>query len=308
MALLIGTTAGVFRAEAVGDDGEMGASGRPIDPERTLDCEGVYRLRTLKAVIAVTADPPGNRLYAGTRPPGVYVAELGGDSAIDDQTSWRECEGFARLPKADWRNLGKLDRGPDGAQVRSLVAHPGAPDRVVAGVESVGVFASDDRGRTWERRSEGLQADVHHVCALGPRSYVAACGRGLYRTRDVGRTWVRIDTGHETFWYTYHQAAFVRDGTLYAGAQDRSEYRHLDAARATIVKSGDEGRTFESTGHPGDDAEFVEAWAGTDGRVIAGTSGGRLLASDERGRGDPEGDEWQTLGTVPGEVWSLAAV
>jgi hypothetical protein len=244
-----------------------------------------------EAVTAVLVDPTGERLYAGTRPPGVYITENGGND-------WRECEGFARLPKDDWRNLGKLDRGPDGAQVRSLVAYPQAPARVVAGVESVGVFVSDDRGETWQRRSEGLQADVHHVLALDVDSYVAACGRGLYRTRNAGRSWTALDPRHDLFWYTYYREALVHDGTLYSGGQDRSEYRHLDEARATIVESDDEGRTLELVSHPGDDSEFAETWTAIGGRVLAGTSGGRLLVRDDA-------NEWETVGTVPGEVRAL---
>lgn len=330
MALLIGTTAGVLRAP----DGDVGAA------QRTLDAEGVFRVRTFEAtegvfaasedglfrstdhgetwtdlgvpaeaVTAVLADPTGERLYAGTRPPAVYVSEDGGQS-------WRESEGFARLPKDDWRNLGKLDRGPDGVQVRSLAADPRAPDRIVAGVESVGVFVGGVdgrsptargteshgvRGETWVERAEGLHADVHHVLALDAETYVAACGRGLYRTRDAGRTWVKLDTDHDLFWYTYYREAFVRDGVLYAGAQDRSEARHRDEASATVVESGDEGRTLELAAHPGDDSEFAAAWTAVDGRVVAGTSGGRVIVRD-----DSEG--WQTVGTVPGKVRALEGI
>jgi len=68
--------------------------------------------------------------------------------------------------------------------------------------------------------------DVHHLLCLNSESYVASCGRELYRTDDVGRTWNCLDTNLEQFWHFYHREAITYEGQLYTAA--------LDTARAKI--------------------------------------------------------------------------
>lgn len=119
--------------------------------------------------------------------------------------------GFQELPsREDWYT----PRHRDEAHVRSLGAHPDAPNRVVAGVEEGGVHVSEDRGESWTERRDGVQDDVHHVLVLGPETYVASCGDGLYRTRDGGRSWTRLD---DALSYRYFREATMHDGRLYCG-------------------------------------------------------------------------------------------
>lgn len=237
-------------------------------------------------VVSVFETPDGAALFTGTQPAHVY-------RSTDDGATWERCEAFERLPgKASWAQL-----GPGGPQVRDLTGHPNAPGTVFAAVESEGVYATPDYGETWERRSRGLHADPHALHALAQDALVASCGRGLYRTRDAGRTWIRVDTDRELFWYSYYREAHVSDGVLYASAQDRSEARHDPPGGGVIVSSSDDGRTLAlDEDFPGADGDFVNAWTTAGDGVVGGTLGGRILVGP---------DEWTERTRLDGEIRSL---
>jgi photosystem II stability/assembly factor-like uncharacterized protein len=310
MPLLIGTREGVFRSE-----------GPPVeDPEPVLDSGDTSRVRVFdrvdgafaaaetglyrstdggrawedlrvprREVYSVVPGPDGDRLYAGTHPAHLYVSS-------DDGETWRELEGFQDLPSRDeWHT----PRHRDEAHVRSLGVHQDAPDRVIAGVEVGGVHVSDDRGETWTERREGVQDDVHHVLVVDSETYVASCGDGLYRTRDAGESWTRLDGGLE---HRYFREACAVDGRLYAAAARGPPgiWSGEGGADAILVESTDLGATLEPVAYPGGPSEVVLAWATVGGRVLAGTHEGRLL--------EREAGTWTEAGAVPAGIRSLAIV
>ncbi|MFC4553312.1 MULTISPECIES: glycosyl hydrolase [Halorussus] len=307
MTLLAGTYDGVYRT-----DGPRFDAG-----EQVLDCGRVLRVRRFEAwdgafaatksglyrstdggglwtnldvpreeVYSVLGDPSGERLYAGTHPAHLYVSKDGGES-------WGELEGFQDLPSRDqWHT----PRHRDEAHVRSLGAHADAPERVVAGVEVGGVHVSDDEGETWSERRDGVHDDVHHVLVRGPSHYVASCGGGLYRTRDAGESWTRLDTDVD---HTYFREAFASDGVLYAAAARSSPgtWRGENGADAALFESTDEGDTLEPVAYPGEPEEVVLGWTAYDGQVVAGTNDGRVIVRSS--------DEWVDGGELPAGVSSL---
>jgi photosystem II stability/assembly factor-like uncharacterized protein len=305
MTLCIGTNDGVYRAP-----------GTTADRERVLDAgialqvqrldgdtyaatgDGLYRSSDghdwtdcgvpTDAVTSVATSSDGGDIYAGTRPAHVYVSADGGES-------WTRSESFASFPGREaWVNLGGV-----GPQVRALAVHPSAPARLVAGVEAAGVYVSPDRGETWERRSDGLNVDVHDLTTLGRDDWVAACGRGCYRTTDAGRTWTALDTSPDQFWHTYHRESNVHDGVLYVGTQDRAAARYDDDAGGLLLASRDGGRNWTAEPYPDDDNSYPLAWAVDDGTLLTGTDEGSVLAR--------EADGWQAVATVPSTIRSLAA-
>jgi len=240
-------------------------------------------------VYSVLGDPAGERLHAGTHPAHLYVSEDGGDS-------WRELEAFQDLPsREEWYT----PRHRDEAHVRSLGAHPDAPDRVVAGVEVGGVHVSEDRGETLTERLDDLHDDVHHVLLLGPDEFVVSTGNGLYRTRDAGEHWTRLDGDID---HRYFREAFAQDGTLYAAAARSSPgtWRGERGADAALFESGDGGDSFESVPYPGAPEEVVLAWTAHEGEVVAGTNDGGVIAR--------AGGEWTEGGRMPAGIRSLCAL
>lgn len=342
MALLIGTSDGLYRAPAVPFD----------DAERVLDCGAVHRVRSFDALDGVLAatdsglyrsDDGGTtwdripvpvedvwepfvasngRFYVGTSPPHLYVSDDGGET-------WTEFEQLHSHPNRDqWRSA--VPKHDFAARWRGIAAHPDSPDRVLAGLEAGGLFVTEDGGETWWKcrirdRNTVDQTDIHQVVAVGPQEYLVPAGRlsiydpnhsaaegGLYRTRDAGATWTRVDADIGP---NYFREILVHEGTLYtcAGLTVPPEWPVI-GADATMYVSDDLGDTFESVPFPGqEDGEIVTAWDGADDRVVGGTAkgaktgvappdfDGRLV--EQRSRG-----EWETVGFVPGDVTSLHLV
>lgn len=309
--LLAGTYDGVYRADGPRFDSAERVldAGRVVRVRRFDGWEGVFAATKSglyrstdggdswtdsgvprEEVYSVLGDPERERLYAGTHPAHLYVSE-------DEGETWRELSGFQDLPSRDqWHT----PRHRDEAHVRSLGAHPDAAERVVAGVEVGGVHVSDDRGETWTERRSGVHDDVHHVLVRGPDHYVASCGGGLYRTRDAGETWVRLDSNVD---HTYFREAFAHDGTLYAAAARSSPgtWQGERGADAALFESENEGDALESVPYPGHPEEVVLSWtADADGRVLAGTNDGGVIL---RASG-----EWVEAGRMPAGVASLCWV
>ncbi|WP_440008634.1 WD40/YVTN/BNR-like repeat-containing protein [Halomicrococcus sp. SG-WS-1] len=234
-------------------------------------------------VYAVGASPDG-RLYAGTRPAHVYVAQASGEDDSLHELEWQELRGFQELPSRDeWR----LPRHENLAQVRDLHVHPAAPDRVVAGVEVGGVHVSDDRGETWTERREGVDDDVHELRVVGPDEFVAATGFGLFRTADAGRSWTPLDQGHEQ---RYFRSVFPVDGEIYAGGAlaHTATWEDDDADPALFVFR--DGETVEQVEHPRPD-ETITGMTAVDGAVVAATHRGTVLMRRR--------DGWTVAGSLP---------
>ncbi|MEF8806425.1 WD40/YVTN/BNR-like repeat-containing protein [Natronomonas sp.] len=306
MNLLLGARTGVFR-------------GRPEAveaPVRVLDCDRVLRVRAFgprvyaatrsglyrsldggrswnhietprPEVYSVLEAPVGERLYVGTHPAHVYVSEDAGES-------WAECETFQELPsREEWYT----PRHRNESHVRALRSAGG--ERIVAGVEVGGVHLSEDGGETWTERRQGVHDDVHHVLVQDAEEWVASTGTGLYRTRDSGRSWTRLDGDLDR---RYFREAFSYDGRLYAAATagPPPTWDGPKGTDAALYESCDGGDTLEPVEYAGAPGEFVLSWAAADGNVYAGTTGGLLL------RREPDG--WLGAGSISAEIGSLAAV
>ncbi|MFB6111472.1 MAG: WD40/YVTN/BNR-like repeat-containing protein [Halobacteriaceae archaeon] len=221
MSLLVGTRAGAYRY---------------VGGEFTQVTDGlatVARPESLGPVIAV-----GSRLLTAEAPPELVfeaprritaIGEVDGRATIgtaapaalyvtDDGESWTTVELPARGPvtrhgPAD----GTTVTGPDGPPVATIAAIPSRPDWLVVGLEGDGVLVSRDRGTNWRDRSRGLGADVHELRAVATQEWVAATGNGAYRTRDAGRTWVRLDTSQTYQQYTYFHGLAIWDGRVVVG-------------------------------------------------------------------------------------------
>jgi len=236
-----------------------------------------------ETVYAVGAGPEG-RLYAGTRPAHLYAtrADDGGLPASGD--AWTELDEFQALPsREEWR----LPRHENLAQVRDVHVPAGASDRVVAGVEVGGVHVSEDGGETWTERRDGVDDDVHELCVVGPDEFVAATGFGLFHTTDAGRSWTRLDEGHDQ---RYFRSACSVDGDLYAGAAlaHTATWDEADADPALFVSR--DGETVETVEHPRPD-ETVTGLTAADGAVVAATHRGTVMVR--------RADGWTVAGSLP---------
>lgn len=315
--LLAGTTDGVYQITGLHE------SGTPT-VEKVLAATEVFRLRQFDAVdglfataesglyyssdgrewtalslpedhvYAVTASPSGDRLYAGTRPARLFVADIASD-VPPTESAWAEVAGFRKLrAQNDWG----IPRHDGMAQIRSLCTHPDTPDRLIVGIEVGGIHVSDDRGETWtSRHITGFDAphtdDIHHVAVADSETLIASTGSGLYRSSDTGRSWERLDTAVRQ---RYFREAFVHNGSVYAGGAPGSSSSWEEETDHALFVSQD-GQSLARISLPVPD-EVPIGWCAIGDDVVAATHRGTLLQHQPT--------DWQVVGTVPTPERELA--
>jgi hypothetical protein len=308
--LIVGTADGAYAVTGLPDSAELRVrkvlDTPRVERVRTFDgVEGVFAAAEtglyhsrdgsewtdlgvpVETVWAVTVAPDGETIYAGTRPTHVYAAPLPEPGQVPAAAlDWEELAGFQTLPGRE--NWG-VPRHGDMAQVRDLCIHPASPERIVAGVEPAGVHVSTDGGETWEARREGVHEDIHGLHVVDDGEYVAATGRGLYRTTDAARTWRRLDTADQR----YFRAAHEYDDVLYASAAcvPPAEFWETPEADPALFWSAD-GETLERISAPHDD-EVIVGWATSSVGLLGVTHRGTILRRSD--------GEWSVAGDLPTE-------
>jgi photosystem II stability/assembly factor-like uncharacterized protein len=137
-----------------------------------------------------------------------------------------------------------------GQHIHALLIEPES-GTVFAGVNRGGIYASDDGGRSWRRRDDGLtHRDVYSLACVGrpggARLFAGTEPAHLFRSDDLGRTWSEmtsmrsVDTSRWSFpappniAHTKHITVHPDDpDTLFVGIE-----------QGGLLKSVDGGGTF----------------------------------------------------------------
>ena len=134
---------------------------------------------THSRVIALAIDPlfPAN-IIAGTKGDAVYKSYDGGQRWVSQRTG--------------------LHQVTISSVVHQVVFSPGSSSHVFAAT-SLGVFESNDGGKTWGKRMEGMK-EVLMVISLAidpwqPQTLYAGTSGGVYKSVDGAETWKKINSG-----------------------------------------------------------------------------------------------------------------
>lgn len=201
-------------------------------------------------------------------------------------------------PAPSWTRLGF-----DGGDVRALVADPGDPGTLFAGLAAGGVYRSTDGAATWRPVNVGLPDDFGEVRALAvdPSDsavvYVATA-KAVFRSADSGASWVLA--GGAADWDVRALAvAAVPSGTLFVACGPAG--LAASAAGGPLVA--------RSLGVP--EVVSVAVEPGNAWKVYAGTCGQGLLRSTDGGETfEPRGERppvclaGLALGPEPGSVYA----
>ena len=214
-------------------------------------------------------------VYVGSEPAAIFRSSDGGNT-------WEEFGGFRAVPESSEWGFHAPTRD---SHVRDLRVAPNDPRCLYAGIEVGGMVCSHDGGASW-RQLPGLDADIHcvHLSGARPRSVYVATARAPYRSDDEGGQWELINAGLDRR-YTLHIAAAPDDADLVLVTVSENSRR----GNPQFYRSTDGGRSWtlvEGVGQ-GENAEDMVVAFDWDPQqpeqVYAGTDGGKLFRSEDRG-------------------------
>jgi len=196
--ILTGTAPlGVYRSDDGGETWRL--MPRPAIAERMV---GAFPSRVMR-LAGAPARP--DEIWAGMEVNGAMRSEDGGES-------WRDCsDDLARLAKQPHLQSAILtkDKAEGMLDVHAVCVSPAAPGKAFLALR-MGLFCSDDGGKSWEdlgigRHAAHLRYGRDIVVAPWDANVMYACvadaARGqagrLYRSGDQGQNWAQFDHGIE---------------------------------------------------------------------------------------------------------------
>lgn len=246
-------------------------------------------------------------LFAGVSEAGLFFSEDGAEH-------WQPVSGLnEHSTRSDWQP------GNGGLCAHAVLFNPANPKQAWCGISAVGVFRTDDGGQTWHPKNRGVasvfpdetaadQPTEIGYCVHGlaldpddPRTMYRQEHTGMFRTRDGGDSWERIERGlPSTFGFPV-----VIDSTskaLFAVPLEKDEYRFPPEGKLRVYRSSDRGDSWEAlaTGLPAQNwyAGVLRSALAVDSLdpcgVYMGTTAGNVHISVDGG------DAWRTLpATLP---------
>jgi hypothetical protein len=240
----------------------------------------------------------GRTLYAGVSEAGLFRSDDGGKS-------WKVSEGLDQHEtRPDW------GAGFGGLCAHTVLTDASNPERIWVGISAAGVFRSEDGGRTFTEKNDGVNKAAGycvHSLAHDPNDadrIYRQDHRGVYRTDDGGDSWEVIESGlpiselgdgHRcTFGFAIKMDAAT--GRIFVIPMEGDSFRFPHSGRLAVYHSDDGGDSWsESTN--GLPANFygnvLRGAMAVDGLapcgVYFGATSGFVYGSNDRG------DSWQEL-------------
>ncbi|MBO0706266.1 MAG: exo-alpha-sialidase, partial [Candidatus Dormibacteraeota bacterium] len=197
------------------------------------------------------APAPGGGLLAGVAEAALFRSE--------DGAEWKLNQGLEGHPtRSEW------SPGAGGLCAHSILPDPAQPDRLYVGISAVGVFRSDDGGRSWAVKNQGVTPAgepeealkfpeigrcVHSLVQdpTDPTRLYQQNHTGVYRSVDAGDHWERIEEGLPSGFGFPMVAHPTRPGTLFIAPLQADANRTFREGRAAIYRTDDGGDHWQAT-------------------------------------------------------------
>lgn len=196
----------------------------------------------------------------------------------------------------NWSLLSEISKGGNIV----AASYAGNSDReIYTAVWNRGIFYSNDDGKSWMKRSQGLPADgngnlpVSHLSVHPSKPdvvWAAVQNFGIYKTTDGGKQWKLLDRGLPSGGSEFWAIDVSSDGrTLYAGNKNFRDrpgvYKSTDGGSSWQLQLDSQYRTSDSQKpYPGgigpwwievDPAAADVVYVGTDNAIYRSTDGGK---------------------------------
>jgi len=273
-----------------------------LDPAKDVKLDRIWHIEAGRA-----SEP--NVLYAGVAPAALFRTTDAGET-------WTEVKELSEHPsRPEWHP------GAGGLCLHSIVLDPSNPQRMFVGISAVGVFRTDDGGKTWMTRNKGTRAEflpnkypeygqcVHHLLMAPGSSLLFQQNHcGVYRSADGGDSWEEITKGLPSD-FGFPLAIHPREPkTIYVIPLQGAEFRCPPEGKLRVFRSRDGGTSWShlEKGLPQKDA-FVgiyrEGMTTDDcdpAGIYFGTNTGKIFSSADAG------DAWSVLADNLPPVYSVS--
>ena len=237
-----------------------------------------------------------NRLWVGTEPAGIFRTTDGGQHWTDLSDSVRQ------IPSAlDW----SYSEPPYQARLRSIQQHPTQVDTILAGIEDGGAIRSTDGGESWRQSDVGLDEGVLALAVqpTKPDFWLAGTGQGIYRSRDVGRSWQALAT--ELPYEVAYPILVLPSGLCLANLAATLPGNWIENAVSTLYRSEDEGNTWQAVVIEPNQPSYITALSHNPfeaGTIYAGTQNGTIYWSKNYGQ------SWEKIGQLAARIHTIVSV
>jgi len=289
---------------------DFGKTWQQVEDSPKYGTESPHKLNNIWSVTPGRAAEP-DTLYAGVDEAGLFVSRDGGEH-------WEELSGLSGHPsRAEWHP------GAGGLCCHSILLDPNDLNRMWVGISAVGVFRSEDGGKSWETSNDGLPIAiegktkkdigtcVHHMVLdpQNPDRLFQQNHQGVFRSLDGAKTWERIENGipHN---FGFPMVLLPNDpDTVLIVPQEKDEFRFAAEGRPAVYRTRDGGNSWE----PLRDGLPENAYVGvlrqamtvdsceTSG-VYFGTSSGQIYYSRDTG------EHWEPMPCILPRIQSLSVV
>ncbi len=232
-------------------------------------------------------------LYCGVEPAALFESRDAGES-------WSAVDGLLGHEHRDqWMP------GGGGLCLHTIVVDPANPDRMGIAISTAGFYRTDDGGRSWQARNNGVRAVflpnqqpefgqcvhkvVHHPSR--PERLFLQNHWGLYRSDDWGDTWHDIANGVPSdfgFAMTVHPH---EPDTVYIVPLTSDQFRVVPEAKLRVYRTRDAGASWHTLteGLPQQDAyenvlrDGLTNDTHDSAGIYFGTRSGKLYGSSDAG-------------------------